>query len=129
MAKERDEKLKVTEKNSQYLRNEKQKISKSLDKERENTLSLERQVAALTEELNMKKKQINEYKQKAKSAEDKSKKQQIIAKESTNSKEEILQKLQKKSKEYKVQQSLYEKSKQSAKELTEKLENMRVWYP
>jgi len=123
--KERREKLAVSDKNGEYLRNEKMKISKALDKERSDRHRLEERVSLLEDECNEKALKMEQYMQQNKKLTQTEKSQQNMAERAIKEKEESMAALLAKTKYFKSQQTVFDETKIQIETLQKQNENQR----
>merc|ERR1712039_836666 len=100
---ERREKMAVSDKNSEYLRNEKIKISKALDKERKDRMYLEEKVISLQDECKENASKMKKYMQESKKLSANEKSSQNMMARAIREKEESAAKLLEKTKYFKQQ--------------------------
>merc|ERR1711997_1383331 len=125
VATERREKMRVSDKNGEYLRNEKLKISKALDKERSDRHRLEERVSLLEEQLSDKALKMEQYMQQNKKLTQTEKSQQNMAERAIKEKEESMAALLAKTKYFKSQQTIFDETKIQIETLQKQNENQR----
>ena len=123
---ERKEKMAVSDKNAEYLRNEKVKISKALDKERKDRHRLEQKVSLLEDECKERAEQMEQYVLQNKKLAQIEKSQQNVAEKAIKEREESMATLLAKTKYFKSQQTLFDQTRIEIESLRKQSENQRV---
>ena len=116
----------VSDKNAEYLRNEKVKISKALDKERKDRHRLEQKVSLLEDECKERAEQMEQYVQQNKKLAQIEKSQQNVAEKAIKEREESMATLLAKTKYFKSQQTLFDQTRSEIESLRKQSENQRV---
>merc|ERR1712228_917231 len=122
---ERKEKMAVSDKNAEYLRNEKIKISKQLDKERKDRHRLEQKVSLLEDECSDEQRKMEQYEQQNKKLAATEKSHQNMAEKAMREREESMTALLAKTKYFKAQQTQFDETQIEIELLRKQSENQR----
>ena len=127
MAAERKEKLSVTDKNQEYLRNEKAKMGRQLEKEQVNRRALEDQVNLLLEQTEGKASALQETQSRYQAAERKRKQEVLRAEKACKERDEAVQSLQRKSRLLKQHETTLQETQQEMERVGERNKSLKVW--
>jgi len=109
---ERKEKLSVKLNNQEYLRNERQKMGRELQKELVHTRSLEDQVIGLQEQIESTRSESEKYQSRCLGAEKRTKSEELKAQKACKERDDAVQSLQRKSRLFREQQSTLRQTQQ-----------------
>merc|ERR1712228_584174 len=123
---ERKEKLAVSDKNAEYLRNEKIKISKALDKERKDRHRLEEKVSFYEDECKEKQHKMDEISKQNKKLSQSERTQASAAQKAKKERDDAIASLLAKSKYFKSEQILFDETQTQIELITKQSEKQRA---
>lgn len=123
---ERKEKLSVKLNNQEYLRNERQKMGRELQKELVHTRSLEDQVIGLQEQIESTRSESEKYQSRCLGAEKRTKSEELKAQKACKERDDAVQSLQRKSRLFREQQSTLRQTQQEMDRLVKQSLTQKV---